>query len=175
MTVEDLHTGMMDSFDRSQEITRVVRKNGRVKKLRKPRFEVNWSTEGKAKFIQDWFIHHACIRQYYPGEPLIFAAFQGNQVAAFAAWKMFWGKENEYAVLLRLYVSREYRRMGLGRELFMLCAEAARSKGAQKLFISAASPVETQDFYRRLSCTVAKKRIFGPKKDIPLEYSLKEG
>ena len=174
MQVEDLHIHMMDNFDRRQEITRVVRKNGRVKKLRKPRVE-DWTAEDKKRFIQGFFIQKVYLRQYYSGEPLVFAAFRGGQVAAFAVWDHYWGDEKDYAVLLRLFVSRECRRMGLGRQLFTLCAEAARAEGAQKLFISTENSVETQEFYRSMGCAAAKKRLYGPKTDIPMEYNLKEG
>jgi len=176
MTVEDLHTGMMDSFSRYQEIKQVYRKRRilpghRIVKLRRSKID-NWSAEEKTVFIRNWFIHHVFLRQYYPGQPRVFAAFRGNQVAAFAVWDLYWGKEQGYAVLLRLFVSRECRRMGFGRQLFELCADAARAEGAQKLFISAEPPVETQDFYRSLGCTAAKKRLYGPKNDLPLEYKL---
>lgn len=53
MRAEDLHIHMMDDFDRHQEITRIMRKNGRVKKLRKPRVE-DWSAEGKAAFVKNF-------------------------------------------------------------------------------------------------------------------------
>ena len=173
MTVEDLHTRMMDDYDEYQEITHIMRKNGRVKKLRKPRVE-DWPAEGKTIFVKNWFIPKVYMRQYYPGQPFVFAAFLGDQVIAFAIWDHYWGEEKEYAVLLRLFVSRECRRMGLGRQLFTLCAQAARAEGAQKLFISTEPTVETQQFYKSMGCTAAKKRLFGPKHDIPLEYSLKE-
>lgn len=178
MTVEDLHTGMMDSFDRRQEITQVfckrkLRQGLRIKRLRKPKFE-DWPVEGKTKFIQGWFIYHVHMRQYYPGEPRVFAAFRGNQVAAFAVWDQNenWKKEQGYAVLLRLFVSRESRRQGLGRTLFELCAQAARAEGAKKLYISAEPAVESLKFYFSLGCHVANERVLGPKTDIPLEYML---
>ena len=170
MTAEDLHVHMMDEFDRHQVVTHVVRKNGRVKKLRKPRVE-DFSAEGKTNFIKNWFIGKVYMRQYYPGQPLVFAAFRGDQVAAFACWDHYWGEEKEYAVLLRLFVTLDCRRMGLGRQLFDLCAEAARTEGAQKLFISSEPSIETQAFYKSMGCTIAKKHS-GPKHDIPLEFIL---
>jgi ribosomal protein S18 acetylase RimI-like enzyme len=173
MRPEDLHIHMMDGFDRYQEITRIVRKHGRVKKLRKPRVE-NWPAEGKTQFIKGWFIQKVYMRQFYPGQPQVFAAFRGDQVAGFAIWgrDKNWGEEQGYAVLLRLFVSRECRRMGLGRQLFSLCAGAAKAEGAQKLFISTEPAVETQEFYKSMGCAAAKKRLFGPKTDVPLEFRL---
>ena len=171
MTVEDLHVHMMDGFDRHQEITHIIRKNGHVKKLRKPQVE-DWTDEHKTVFVKNWFIPKVYMRQYYPGRPFVFAAFRGNQVIAFAVWDHYWGDEKDYAVLLRLFVSQECRRMGLGRQLFNLCAEAAKAEGAQKLFISPEPAVETQEFYESMGCVIAKKRLFGPKGDVPREYAL---
>ena len=173
MQVEDLHVRMMDDFNRHQVITHILRKNRRVKKLRKPRVE-DWPAEGKTIFVKNWFIPKVYMRQYYPGEPFVFAAFRGDQVAGFAVWDHYWGKEKEegYAVLLRLLVSLECRRVGLGRQLFKLCAEAARAEGAKQLFISTEPALETQAFYKSMGCVAAKKRLFGPKHDIPLEFTL---
>jgi GNAT superfamily N-acetyltransferase len=186
MRAEDLHVRMMDDYDDHQEITREYRKRKlgwgyRVKKLRKPK--IKQTSDGGKNCIHLWFIPLVHLRQYYPGEPLVFAAFRGRQVKAFAVWDHYIGKEKGYAVLLRLFVSRDCRRMGLGRQLFNLCAGAARAEGAQKLFISGAPTAETQEFYRSMGCTIAKKRIAGPikhvlqehmrpKTDVPLEYIL---
>ena len=171
MTVADLHVHMMDGFNRHQVVTRILCENGRVKKLRRPRVE-EWTAGDNTYIIKNLFIGTVCQRQYYPGEPQVFAAFRGEQVVGFASWDRYWGKEKDYAVLGRLFVSLECRRMGLGRRLFELCAEAARAEGAQTLFISAEPAVETQAFYRSMGCVIAKKRLYGPKKDVPLEYPL---
>ena len=180
MTVDDLHIHMMDEFDRHQEITHIVRKSGRVKKLREPRVE-DW-TEGNKKASVSNFIYHVYFRQFYGGEPKVFAAFRGDQVVGFAHWRYLedqnlkWGKEKDFAILDRLFVSRECRRMGLGRRLFNLCAEAARAEGAHMMYISTEPAIETQAFYRSLGCAKTKTGLGrvtrAPKHDIPLEYAL---
>ena len=182
MAVDDLHIHMMDSFDRHQEITHILRKNGRVRKLRKPRVE-DWPV--KTGFIQT-FICNVCLRQYFGGEPKVFAAFRGDQVVGFAYWrhmekdpeylKAKKGKEGNYAMLDNLFVSRDCRRMGLGRQLFNLCAQAARAEGARMLYINTEPAVETQAFYRSAGCVKSKVdlgRVTRARKhDIPLEYAL---
>jgi len=185
MAAEDLHIHMMDSFDRHQEITHILRKNGRVKKLRKPRVE-DWPAGGKTNFVKNWFIPDVYKRQYFGGEPKLFAAFRGDQVVAFANWRFMGkdhvylkakkGRDGDYAMLDRLFVSRDCRRMGLGRQLFHLCAEAARAEGAHMMYISTEPAVETQAFYRSVGCVKSKVDLGrvtrSPKHDIPLEYSL---
>jgi len=180
MTVDDLHVHMMDDFDRHQEITHVMRKNGRVKKLRKPRVE-DWPAEGKTGFVRN-FIYHVYVRQFFGGEPKVFAAFRDGQVVGFAYWrcienqKLKRGKAKDFAILDRLFVSRECRRMGLGRQLFELCAQAARAEGAPMLYISTEPAVETQAFYRSVGCVKTRTDLGpvmrAPKHDIPLEYAL---
>ena len=179
MTVKDLHVHMMDSFNRHQEITHILRKNGRVKKLRKPRVE-NWPGDKKG-FISN-FIYHVYFRQYFGGQPKVFAAFRGDQVVGFAHWR-YMEKDREYlksdqdcAILDKLFISSECRRMGLGRQLFDLCAEAAKAEGARMMYISTEPAVETQAFYKSLGCKKTKtdlgRVMRAPKHDIPLEYAL---
>ena len=180
MTTEDLHVHMMDSFDRTQEITHVYRRRRplpgyRIAALRKPKIE-DWPAEGKEIFIRNWFIRSVHMRQLYPGQPLTFGAFSEGQVRGFAFWDMHNGKAEGYAILYRLFVSKELRRQGLGAQLFLLCAEAAKAAGAQTLYISAEYAVETIAFYRALGCVDAKidlrREMHSPKTDIPLEYKL---
>jgi len=181
MTVEDLHVHMMDAFDRHQEIARVMRKNGRMKKLRKPRVE-NMSGGEKEGFIKHLFIPNAYIRQFYPDYPMVFAAFRGGQVVGFAKWrwirdqKLKRGKAKDFAILDLLFVSQECRRMGLGRQLFDLCAQAAKAEGARVMYISTNPAVETQAFYKSLGCVRSRTDLGrvtrAPKHDIPLEYLL---
>ena len=176
MCAEDLHVHMMDEYDEYREITREVRKRRlcrgyRVKKLRKPK--TMQTSDGGKNYIRHWFIPNVHLRQYYPGQPLVFSAFRGDQVVAFAIWDVTTMEKGRLgqARLYRLFVSRVCRRMGLGRQLFDLCAEAARIEGAQKLFISSEPSFETQAFYKSMGCTIAKKHS-GPKHDIPLEFTL---
>ena len=160
MRTADLHIHMLDSFDRRQEITRELGKHGRVKRLGRPRVE-DWSGEDKANFIRGHFIHQVWLRRYYPGEPLVFAAFRGDQVVGFANWwlRRERGAETDEAVLMNLYVSNDCRRLGLGRRLFTLVADAARASGARTLFIYTRPAAETQAFYREMGCVPAGKAI----------------
>ncbi|MCL2300319.1 MAG: GNAT family N-acetyltransferase [Firmicutes bacterium] len=181
MIAADLHVNMMDGFERYQEITRIVRKNGRVKKLRKPRVEDMTGGE-KEGFIKHLFIPAANIRQFYPNHPPVFAAFRGDQVVGFAKWrwikdqKLKRSKEKEFAILDLLFISRECRRMGLGRQLFNLCAQAAKAEGAPMLYISTNPAMETQAFYKSMGCVKTKTDLGrvtrASKHDIPLEYPL---
>lgn len=54
-----------------------------------------------------------------------------------------------------LYVSRSYRHAGVGTRLFEATREAARSRGAKFLYISATPTENTVNFYLRRGCRVA--------------------
>ena len=47
--------------------------------------------------------------------------------------------------------------MGIGRTLFDAAKEWARKNGAEKLYISAHSAVESQAFYKAMGCVEAKE------------------
>ncbi len=67
------------------------------------------------------------------------------------------GAAHTYADLTNIYVSEEYRRRGIGAELFNRVKSYAKSKGAEKLYISAHSAVESQAFYASMGCTEAEE------------------
>ena len=57
--------------------------------------------------------------------------------------------------LSSIHVSSDARRMGIGKRLFLGAVQWARKNGAEKLYISAHSAVESQAFYRSLGCVDA--------------------
>jgi GNAT superfamily N-acetyltransferase len=175
---EDLHTGMMDGFDWYQEITHEARENGRVKKLRRPRVNQN-SADDNVNFIKYWFIGTVAVQEFYHGCDETFAAFSDGRVLGFAALLGHpLGKDGNLANLTHLYIRYDCRRMGLGKQLFLLAAEAARAAGMQKLVISAERAVESQAFYRAMGCVpMAKDRklrgeIRGGRTGILMQYTL---
>lgn len=52
-------------------------------------------------------------------------------------------------------MSYEYRNYGIGKQLFYLCCEKAREKGAKKLYIRAHPSEETQNSYKSVGCVLA--------------------
>lgn len=67
--------------------------------------------------------------------------------------RQFIGPRRDLLQLKALFVSKDYRDQGLGRRLFELGADKARSLGAKGLYISATPSEHTIDFYRKLGCT----------------------
>lgn len=112
-------------------------------------------------FTEDWDggDHERVLKQL--GEVLesggaVWGAFEGGALKGFASVSgRLIGSRGQYAVLEELHVSEDRRRMGLGRELFRLAASSARELGAEKLYISTMSAVESQAFYISMGCVEA--------------------
>ena len=67
------------------------------------------------------------------------------------------GKTNRYMDLSCIHVSQDMRHSGIGRRLFDEARRFARAHGAQKLYISAHSAVESQAFYEAMGCVDAQE------------------
>ena len=59
--------------------------------------------------------------------------------------------------LASLHVTARRRGGGIGRQLFSRVGEWAREQGAEALYISAHSSVESQAFYRAMGCRLAQE------------------
>lgn len=106
-----------------------------------------------------------------------FGAWEDGKLAGFALLaKERFGSAAQYVDLAEFYVSRPYRRRGIGEKLFALVCRGARELGAEKLYISAHSAKESMAAYRKYGCVEAEE-IYWPlaKKepcDVQMEYQL---
>ncbi len=114
-----------------------------------------------APFIDDWTEQDyqtllSGLRQTLQQGGLVCGAFRNGQLKGFAAVKSRpSGPRQEYLDLAELHVSEDVRGQGVGTALFHLAEAWARERGAEKLYISAHSAVESQAFYRRMGCVEA--------------------
>ena len=84
-----------------------------------------------------------------------YGLFDGDQlIAAVVLDNKFIGPRKDLLQLKAMHVSCNYRGHGLGRRLFELAKEKARSRGAKGLYISATPSEHTIHFYLRLGCIV---------------------
>ena len=67
------------------------------------------------------------------------------------------GSRGQYRDMTSLHVSEDLRGHGAGRQLFLLAKDWARDHGAEKLYISSHSAVETQRFYESMGCVDAEE------------------
>ncbi len=86
------------------------------------------------------------------------------------------GETAKYVLLESMFVSKQFRNYGIGKQLFQKCAEKAKEWGADKLYMCAASSQETIAFYRSIGCVDAEevnKQLYeSDPRDIQLEFEL---
>lgn len=159
------------NIDRSETITHIYyfKKGGLV--LEKEHHEVpGWKPEVIAKHIE--YLKDLAVR-----DGPIYGAFDNSKlVGVMALENKFIGKKKDKLELYFMHVSNNYRRKGVGTELFKIAVQEAQKLGAVKLYISASPSKLTTDFYINLSCKLASELI--PElferepEDIHLEYEL---
>lgn len=142
---------LFDHFIRHQVVTKCMRKINQT-----------W-VEQSTPFIDDWNerdyrILVRCLKRTVKSSGVVFAAFDAGELKGFSSVELTpFGDEREYLDLSSLHVSEDRRGRGIGTRLFALCCTWAKSHGAQKLYISSHSAVETQAFYRTMGCVEAQK------------------
>lgn len=110
--------------------------------------EIDWTDEGLPNGAE-WHLDH--FRNTIRGGGKAFGCFDGDALVGYATIDSDgFGRESGYVLLDQLYVARLYRNKGIGRKLVGLCAEQARSSGADRMFVCAGSSEDTVAFYRRL-------------------------
>ena len=90
----------------------------------------------------------------------------------------FIGSAKDTLQMKFLHVSNNFRKQGLGKELFFLATDKALELEAKKLYISATPSENTIDFYLDLGCVLATEvdeELFALEpEDIHLEFDLKQ-
>lgn len=171
LRAEDLRPELLSGFDRRQEVRRVFRLVDGKKTLRDNPFVDDWDAEHKRLVVEEDFTR--CLA----GGGFVLGAFRSGELVAFASMpRRLLGRSRRYAELMQLHVSRSLRHSGLGRRLFLACADKARAWGAESLYISAHSAEETQAFYEAMGCVPAAEideRLAALEPwDLQLEYRL---
>ncbi len=111
------------------------------------------------------------------GGVAIGAFTETNQLIGFVTLNHdFFGKSAKYLLLESMFVSKEFRNLGLGKNLFQRCREKAKEWGAEKLYLCAASSEDTIAFYRSVGCVAAEEinqELYDrDHRDIQLEFIL---
>ena len=105
------------------------------------------------------------------------AFYQGMLKGFVSVESSLFGGAHRYLDLSSIHVSEDMRGRGIGRKLFDQAAAWAGQKGADKLYISAHSAVETQAFYQTMGCVEAQMyheaHVEREPFDCQLEYGLR--
>lgn len=114
-------------------------------------------------FVDDWGEEQykvlvACLRNTIEKKGVVYGAFSQGKLKGFCSVESeFLGSNKQYMDLTSIHVSEDARGRGIGKRLFILAVDWARTHSARKLYISAHSAVESQAFYQNMGCVEAEE------------------
>jgi len=122
--------------------------------------------------------HTPILQDCFKRGGFFWGAFEDETLVGVAVLESkFIGSKNDTLQLKFLHVGHNARKQGLGKKLFMIAAEKAKSLGAKKMYVSAIPAENTIHFYQYLGCTLAKEvdpELFEMEpEDIHLEFALR--
>lgn len=140
---------LFQQFIRRQVVTKCWRRVKNEWVIQDDPFIDDWNNEDYQELI-------LALRNTIAQGGVVFGAFENNVLKGFAAVenKLF-GKNREYLDLSFIHVSQDMRNSGIGKMLFSLAKDWAKSHGGKKLYISGHSAVESQAFYKAMGCVEA--------------------
>lgn len=148
---EEINRGLFDTFIRRQIVTKCFRKENGEWLIKDAPFVDDWGEEEYRELVR-------CLKNTAATGGLVYGAFIEGQLKGFVSVEAVpIGSRGQYLDLSSIHVSQDMRGQGIGRELFGAARAFARERGAQKLYISAHSAVESQAFYRAMGCVEAKE------------------
>lgn len=155
LSQDEINEELFSGFIRRQEVTKCYRPDPDSSGwcIVPIAFTDDWGAAEYAFLIE-------CLRGTLAKQGAVFGAFEDSRLCGFASVEAEkYGTNGQYRDLTSLHVTADMRRSGIGGALFELAAAWAASQGAQKLYISAHSAVETQLFYRSIGCVDAEEPL----------------
>lgn len=141
---------LFSAFIRRQEVTDCLRRVDGEWVVKSDPFIDDWSEDDYAFLMK-------CLRNTVASGGVVYGAFDGKALKGFASVEpRLFGGEQKYLDLSCIHVSRDKRGKGIGRALFERACGWAREHGAENLYISSHSAVETQAFYKAMGCVDAE-------------------
>ena len=149
----DLTPAFLQGFGHRQIYHRIWKKADGQWILKDVNITREWDDEKR-----EWIPQFLCEMMVEGG--CTFAAYDGDKLTGFITLDgCFCGTKAQYLNLAMFFIDDDYRRQGIGRQLFSKCAERALHMGAEKLFISAVPSEETITFYFAMGCRDAEEII----------------
>ena len=146
----EINRELFRDFIRRQIVTKCWRKEDGEWIIKDALFIDDWTEQDYKVLIQ-------CLKHTVRTGGVVYGAFYEGKLKGFAAvLPEIFGGENKYIDLAAIHVSQDMRGTGIGTVLFKEAKRWAKEKGAEKLYISAHSAVESQAFYKRMGCVEAK-------------------
>lgn len=149
LSTADLQPALFEHFNRYQQVTHCWRKVDGQWVIKPVAFTEQWGGQEYQQLcahLQNTLATGgAVLGAFLDGALKGFASIEGAKL----------GSQLNYLDLSSIHISHDARGKGIGKQLFMLAARWAKAQGAQKLYISAHSSVETQAFYKTMGCVEA--------------------
>ena len=154
LCTEEISRELFRDFIRHQNVVKCWRKEDGEWRIKEDPFIDDW-TEADYQFLV------TCLKNTVQTGGLVYAAFcnnvSGSMLKGFVSVEStLFGGTQGYLDLSSIHVSEDMRGKGIGKTLFRTAKAWAKMKGAKKLYISAHSAVETQEFYRAMGCVEAQ-------------------
>ena len=150
LTIAD--AGKLAEIDRSEQIELVyVMQEGKLVETPAAHDCPNWD-EATLQALQARFTH-----ELEQGGAAI-GAFSGNTLAGFGLLAHQWrGESRDQLQVDLLYVSRNFRRRGIGSHIMQLLCGEAKSRGARFLYVSSTETGSAVNFYKRHGSELAAR------------------
>lgn len=151
LCLDEINRELFSNFQRRQNVTKCFRK-----------VDGEWLIKDIA-FVDDWAEQeyeelNEYLKNTITTNGLVVGAFVDGKLKGFASIEAtLFGKHNQYMDLSNIHVSQDLRGKGIGKELFQRAKAYAKKHGAQKLYLSAHSAIESQAFYRAMGCVEAEE------------------
>ena len=153
LTLEEITPELFRCFDRFQIVEKCWRKVEGQWVVKDVVFTERWGEEDYRFLCQ-------CLQNTVATGGQVWGAFLEGRLKGFASVEgSLIGSQKQYADLTSIHVSADARGHGLGRQLFRRAEDTARQLGAEALYISAHSAVESQAFYKAMGCVEATEYI----------------
>lgn len=152
INADELNSSLFADFKRHQQVTRCWRKvNGEWIIIDTP-FVENWGKEEFDELVRD-------LKYTIKTGGVVYGAFdEGERLVGFVSVENeLFGSKKQYIELSSMHVTEDMRGRGIGKSLFFAAVRWAKERGAEKLYISGHSSVESQAFYKAVGCREAEE------------------
>lgn len=141
---------LFKDFIRHQKVTKCWRKENNEWIIKDAPFIDDWTEADYQTLV-------SCLKNTAATGGLVYAAFYDGMLKGFVSVEAaLFGGEQKYLDLSSIHVSEDMRGRGIGKKLFLAAKKWAKENGADKLYISAHSAVESQAFYKKMGCVEAQ-------------------
>lgn len=151
INAQELDRELFRHFTRHQCVTDCWRKVDGAWVIKRDPFIDDWSESDYGTLV-------TCLKRTISTGGFVYGAFVDGQLKGFVSVESEpLGAGRNYLDLSSIHVSEDMRGHRIGHSLFTAAKTWAKAQGAEKLYISAHSAVESQAFYKAMGCVEAQE------------------